>query len=259
MRIIFKYILLLSLFVLPAFFSEVYGQLVNIESKRMQTDSLRFVFTGDLLFNYTKNNSEYVLQIGSNITAQFKSKNLKKIYFLIGDYTLVQSQTQDFQNSWFLHARYNQQLSSLLRLEAFIQNQNNTKLTVTQRNLIGAGIRLKLISKEYWTLYFGNSYMYEIETIASTQETFYNHRNSSYASLNRSFEKLNLIVAGTLYFQPLYNNIGDHRILVQCKANVPLSEKISLSALYNYFYTNFSSELLSDRSANINIGCTLKI
>lgn len=259
MKIKFLFSNILTILLAPCLFFGVYAQLVNIESKRMQTDSVRFVLTGDLLFNYTENNDEYVLQVGSNLTTQFKSKDLKKIYFIVGDYNLVKSQEQDFQNSWFFHARYNQELSDLLRLEAFIQNQSNTRLTVTNRNLVGTGIRLKLISQDFTRVYFGNSYMYEIETIESISEKFYNHRNSSYLSINRSFEKLNLDITGTLYFQPLYRDLSDHRVLAQLKAGVPLTNTISLSALYNYFYTNFSSDLDDDRSSNINIGFTLKI
>ncbi|MFT6795025.1 MAG: hypothetical protein ACJART_000156 [Maribacter sp.] len=235
------------------------AQLVNIESKRMHTDSIRFVLNSDLLFNYTDNNGAYIFQIGSNLSAQVKSKNLKSIYFLIGNINLIRSKSEDFQNSYFMHARFNQKLSKLVRLEAFLQNQNNKQLTITRRNLLGIGLRFKLLSTTTTQAYFGNSYMYEIEVIESTMQKFYNHRNSSYVSLNHSFKKLNLDITGTLYFQPLYNNIGNHRILSQFKAEVPLTKKISFSALYNYSMINFNSGLEDDRSSNINFGFTLKI
>ncbi|MCP4976492.1 MAG: hypothetical protein GY931_10050, partial [Maribacter sp.] len=83
------------------------AQLVNIEAKRMHTDSTRFVLKSDLLFNYTDNNGEYVLAMNSNISTQFKSKDLNKIYFLVLNYNLVRTDEKDFQNSWFFHARYN--------------------------------------------------------------------------------------------------------------------------------------------------------
>ena len=67
------------------------AQLVNIEAKRMQTDSTRFVLKADLLTNYSDNNGEYVLRIGSNISTQLKSKNLKDIYFLVLNYNLVRT------------------------------------------------------------------------------------------------------------------------------------------------------------------------
>jgi len=259
MKFSFNYIRTITCITLLLFGYFLQAQLVNIESKRMHTDSIRFVLNSDLLFNYSDNNGEYILQIRSNLSAQFKSKNLKSIYFLIGNINLIRSKNEDFQNSYFMHARFNQKLSDLVRLEVFIQNQNNKKLTIAERNLLGVGLRVKLLSAKGTLAYFGNSYLYEIESVESTDQKFYNHRNSTYVSLNQSFKRYNLDITGTLYFQPLYNNIGNHRILSQFKAEVPLSKKISFSALYNYSVINFNSSLQDDRSSNISFGFTLNI
>lgn len=101
----------------------VRGQLVNIESQRMQVDSVRFVLKSDLLFDYSNNNGDYLSQFTGNISTQLKSKDMKRIYMFIGSYNTEQSKDQNFQNSWFLHFRYNQKLSELFRIEAFIQDQ----------------------------------------------------------------------------------------------------------------------------------------
>jgi hypothetical protein len=237
----------------------VEAQLVNIESKRMHTDSLRFVLNSDLLFNYTDNNGEYILQINSNVTTQFKSKNLKSIYFFIGNVSLIRSKDEDFQNSYFLHARFNQKLTDLFRLEAFVQNQYNENLTISDRNLLGVGLRLKILDKKGTLAYLGNSYIYEVESVASSDQKFYNHRNSSYLSLNQNFKKYNLDITGTFYFQPLYDNISNHRILSQFKAQMPLTKRISFSALYNYSVINFNSELDDNQSSNVSFGLTLNL
>jgi hypothetical protein len=241
------------------FFFTAQAQLVNIEAKRMQTDSTRFVLKADLLANYSDNNGDYVLRIRSNISTQLKSKSLKNIYFLVLNYNLVRTQDEDFQNSWFLHLRYNHKITDVLRLEAFVQDQKNTQLTITRRKLIGVGMRIKLLNKKNTTSYLGNSYMYEIEELNSLDQRFFNHRNSSYFSLNQSFEKLNLLLTGTIYFQPLYRDFNNHRILSQFKAELPVTKTISISALYNYAYTNLSSGLENDRSSNINLGITLSL
>jgi hypothetical protein len=254
-----QFIRLVSVLLFLFFSCVSQAQLVNIEAKRMQTDSTRFVLKSDVLFNYTDNKDEYVLQFGSNISTQFKSKDLDKIYFLVWNYNLVRTEEKDLQNSWFLHARYNQKLSDLVRLEAFVQNQNNTQLTIMRRNLVGAGLRFKLIDEERTNVYFGNSYMYEIEKLNGIDQRFYNHRNSSYLSLNQSFEKVHLDLIGTVYFQPLYEDFDNHRILCQFKAEIPLTNHIGLSALYNYFYTSFSSDLQDDRSSNIKVGISFSI
>lgn len=235
------------------------GQLVNIESKRMQQDSIRFALKSDVLFDYTDTNGDYIFQIGSNLTTQFKSKDLNKIYFFIGNYKLIRSEDQDFQNSWFFHFRYNQKLSNLFRFEAFVQNQNNTLLTIINRNLIGVGIRLKFISNETTKAYFGNSYMYEIEKIDLTNQQFYNHRNSSYLSISQSFKKTRFDLTGTVYFQPLYRYISNYRVLCQVKAELPITKTISFSTLFNYFYNSFEPNTDSDKSSNLSFGLTFTI
>lgn len=242
-----------------SFYAAMDAQLVNIESKRMQNDSVRFTLKSDLLFDYTETNGDYIFEIGTNVTTQYKSKDLHKIFFFIGSYDLIRSKDQDFQNSWFFHLRYNQRLSELFRLEAFIQNQNNTLLTITSRNLAGAGVRLKVISTEATKLYLGNAYMYEIEKSDATDQQFYNHRNSSYLSLSYAFPNIKLDLTGTVYFQPLYNEFSNHRILNQIKAELPITELISLSALYNYFYSSFSTTDNVDRSSKLSLGITFSI
>ncbi|MDT7830536.1 DUF481 domain-containing protein [Pricia sp. S334] len=244
------------------FFGFVTGlnaQLVNIESKRMQKDSVRFALKSDVLFDYTDTNGKYIFEIGTNVATQLKSKDLKKIFFFIGNFDLIRSQDQDFQNSWFFHLRYNQKLSNLFRLEAFVQNQNNTLLTITSRNLVGAGIRLKVISTEWSRLYLGNTYMYEIETSKETDQRFFNHRNSSYLSLSQAFDRTKLELTGTVYFQPLYDEIANHRILGQLKAELPITQIVSLSALYDYFYSSFSIAQGSDRSSQLKVGLTFNL
>ena len=255
----FRAMLSITLLTLLGYGANLQAQLVNIESKRMHTDSIRFVLNSDLLLNYTENNGTYILQIGANSSVQFKSKDLKNIYFLVGNVDLIRSKNEDFQNSWFTHARFNRKLSELLRAEFFLQSQNNQKLTILQRNLVGLGLRVKFIATKTTRAYFGNSYMYEIETIGSSEQRFYNHRNSSYLSVSQTFANMNLDITGTLYFQPLYRNIANHRILSQLKAQVPLTKKISITALYNYSIIKFDSSFEDDNSSNLSFGFTLNI
>ena len=254
-----NYVRLVIVLIFFLFSFTSHAQLVNIEAKRMQTDSTRFALKSDLLFNYTNNNDDYVLQVNSNISTQFKSKDLNKIYFLVLNYSLVRTNEKEINNSWFLHGRYNLKLSDFFRLEAFVQDQNNAQLTIIRRSLVGVGLRFKLINKESTSVYFGNSYMYEIEKLNAADQRFYNHRNSSYLSINQSIEKIHLDLIGTVYFQPLYRKIGNHRVLGQVKAEISLSNHISLSALYNYFFSSFSSALQNDRSATVNVGVTFSI
>lgn len=237
--------------------TSAYSQLVNIESKRMQTDSVRFVLKNDFSFSYNNSDGDYIYQIGSNLTTQVKSKDLKKIYFLIGNYNLIRSENQDFQNSWFMHLRFNYQLSNLFRLETFIQSQSNELLVINSRNIVGTGLRFKLVSTENAKLYFGNAYMYEEEKSNAFSTKQFNHRNSSYLSFSATISKSNINILNTIYYQPLYNDFGDFRVLEQFKIEVPLSKVLRFNTLFNYYYDsitpNGNKQFWSSLSAGLGV------
>lgn len=241
------------------FTSFSYAQLVNIESKRMQTDSIRFVLRSDFSFSYDNYNGDYIYRIGSSLSSQVKSKDLKKIYFLLGNYNLIRSETQDYQNTWFLHLRYNQKLSNLFRFEAFVQSQNNELLAINSRNLVGAGLRFKLVSKKLVKLYLGNAYMYEEEKSDAFNTKEYNHRNSSYLSISATIAESNVNITNTIYFQPLYKDFSDYRILEQLKIDVPLSNVLSLYTLLDYYHDNITPSGSSQFSTNISVGLGIKL
>ena len=244
--------LLLSIFsLLPTLLS---AQLVNIEAKRMQTDSVRFALNGDFSFNHTNNDGIQVNQIDAAISTQLKSKDLRKIYFFLGSYMLIDSEEINLQNAWFLHGRFNYQFSELLRFESFIQGQYNQLLVVEQRNLIGAGLRVKWMDKERFSGYAGNSYMYEVEYSERAGTTNYNHRNSTYLTLSYTAKTGRFSVANTVYYQPLYRNFSDYRILEQFRLEIPLSGWLRVFTLYNYYFDSQTPLNTEEYTPNLNIG-----
>jgi hypothetical protein len=275
------------------FYGHSNAQLVNIESKRMKVSgSNSYRLNGNINFSYSNNNGTYFSNIGTGLTTAFRLKDPSTIYFFTGSYNLAKSKLQDFQNSWFFHLRYNKKLGNvkkekfgLFRLEAFLQNQNNELQTINSRNLIGVGIRYKFIDypqkrKDSFRLfhgygiikqvestsnkdfkefklnslkaYFGNSYMYEIEKVNSSQQKFYNHRNSSYLSVSLDFTKLELV--NTIYFQPLYTDFSNYRILEQFQLGIPFSNTIGFNITFNYFINSFSPTQDEDYSSYVNFG-----
>ena len=236
-----------------------YGQLINIESKRMQTDSTRFIFRGDLGFNHNNNDGQYLYQINSNLSTQFKSKNLRKIYFLIGDVSLIRSEEKDFENSWFLHFRYNQEITNLFRIEGFIQSQNNKILDVNARNLIGAGIRFKFISYKDFRVYLGSAYMLEQEQSDFLNEKFNNHRYSSYLSLSFNVPQSHLSISNTIYYQPLLKDFADFRVFEQFKMTAKISKNLSMFFLFDYYYDSNTPRERKQYSTQSSIGFGLSL
>ncbi len=246
--------LLSVLFLIPGLLS---AQLVNIEGKRMQTDSVRFALNADFSFNHSNNDGTQVNQIDAALTTQLKSKDLRNIYFLLGNYKLIDSGEENLQNSWFLHGRYNYQFNELLRFETFIQGQYNQLLIVEQRNLIGAGLRVKWVDKKRFTGYAGNSYMYEVEYSERAGTTNYNHRNSTYLTLSYTAKSNKFSIANTVYYQPLYRDLNDYRILEQFRMDIPLSEWFKVFTIYNYYFDSKTPLNTREYTSNLSIGLGL--
>ncbi|MFD2823545.1 DUF481 domain-containing protein [Lacinutrix iliipiscaria] len=246
-------------FALVLLSSSVHSQIVNIEGKRMQTDSVRFVLNNDLYFSFDSIDDNDIYQISNGLSAQLKSKDLKKIYFLIGNYNLVHVENSDLRNSWLLHFRFNYKITRLFRFETFVQSQYNAFSNINRRNLVGAGLRFKIISEEKANLYVGNSYMYEFEKIDAIDKKFYNHRNSTYLSFNATLSKSNISLLNTIYYQPLYADFGNYRILEQFKVEIPIGKRLNINTLFNYSYLSKTDHYDKQSTSSLSIGLGLKI
>lgn len=239
----------------------MWAQLVNIESQRMQTDSVRFVLKTDFLFNYTNTDGVYLYRFDLGLATQYKTKNLDNTIFFIGNYSLIRSEDLDYQNSWFIHLRYNRKLgeNGKLRFESFLQDQSNALLSINNRNLIGLGLRYKFELGDRFFSYVGNSYMYEKERSDLADQSYYNHRNNTYVSLALKLKESKLELVNTIYFQPLYTDISNFRVLEQFKAEMPLFKKLKVSVLFNYFYNNLNPFGESEYSSVVSVGFTYEI
>ncbi|APS37809.1 MULTISPECIES: DUF481 domain-containing protein [Salegentibacter] len=242
----------LLLFLLLPFLGQ--AQLVNIETKRLQTDSTRFVLNADFAFNHSNNDGVSVNQINGTLTTQLKSKDLKKTYLFLGNYRLIDADEGNLQNSWFLHTRFNYKFNQLLRFEAFLQGQYNQLLVVEQRNLVGAGLRLKWMNRENFSGYLGNSYMYEVEYSDRAGTTEYKHRNSTYLSVSYLSKSKNFSVTNTVYYQPLYKNLKDYRLLEQFRLDIPLAEWFKVFTIYDYYFDSKTPLNTREYTSQLQIG-----
>ena len=264
----FKFFLVFSCLIVSFHFSN--AQVVNVESLRMKTNDLNSLLLSNIDFSYSNNNGNNYYNIGAGIGATFKSKNRENIYFVVGNYNLIRSEGEDFQNKWFVHLRYNHEFTNLVRAEVFAQSQQNQVQDVNSRNLIGAGLRLKFVllkasdtdkNDTGIRFYFGNAYMYEVEKSDAINSSFYNHRHSSYLSFSGHIPKTALSVTNTLYYQPLYKNLNDYRLTNQLQFNISLNEKdtLSFNTTFNYSYDSNTPLSRSEFSSYIKFGFGLRL
>lgn len=105
--------------------------------------------------------------------------------------------------------------------------------------------------------------MYEIENVDILDETYYGHRHNSYLSLTFNLknkdDKTVLELTNTTYFQPLYSDFGNHRILQELRADMPLNSYLSLSSQFDYLFNSFAPTGEEDSSAYLSFGLSVNL
>jgi hypothetical protein len=231
----FRLLLLLSLFGLNI--SSLYAQLVNIESRRMQTDSLRLAGNADISFNYQKTNDITLNVFKTSLSAQGKSKNLKHILLALGNYHLASSNNSTINNAGFGHLRYNYKWNKWIRWEVYSQIQFNELLSLRYRFLAGAGARFKLNHGETIKTYLGVSTFYEHEQIRDLQETINTDvRMSNYFVISIKFPKKRGELTSTTYYQPLFRAWNDFRITNQSLIQLNITKHLAFTTAVNSFF-----------------------
>ena len=245
---------ILVLFLLMIFSTLSYGQLVNVENQRIQNDSIRTITIIDLQYNYQNNNSEELSLVNFSGTHQYKTKNLKNYFLLLGniDYSLANG--EELSNSGLIHFRYNRKLNKKLRLEAFTQYQYNKILGVESRNLIGIGPRYKINKSEKNVLYIGGLLMQEFEKASDNTKTMSYQRLSNYLSLSIKNRAKTLELTAVVYYQPNINLWKDYRISSQTNLAFNITSRLQFVNSINYGYDSYAPSNVSKKNIILSNG-----
>lgn len=233
----FSNLKLVLLAVLFSFSNRIYAQLVNIESQRIQTDSIRFTGNANFNFSYQKNNTRSLFQLKTSAVYQVKTKNYKDIFLLLGSYDFSKTRSTQLSNSAFGHFRYNHRLNTFLKYEFYTQLQTNQLLNLRSRYIAGNGLRFKFKNKKLLKAYLGVSAFYEYEESIEDVLVFRNDfRMSNYFVL--SFKLPNSLgeITSTTYYQPLFDRFSDYRISSQSNLVLNIAKRVALTITFNYFF-----------------------
>jgi hypothetical protein len=223
-----KYFLLV--FILFAF--TVNSQVVNIESKRMRSDSLGWLGEAEANFQLSKT-VERIYDFGAKIQFQFKAKN--DFWLFLNEYRHVEGAGTQFVNSGFTHVRYNRKITKeFLRWEIFGQLQFNGVLDVNLRALAGTGPRFKIYDSDVFRVYVACLYMYEYEENNNRTIFFRKHRTSSYATF--TIDVGNLEFVHTTYYQPNMADLKDFRVSSQSDVLLKIFEGLKFKTSFSYRY-----------------------
>ncbi len=238
----------------------VSGQVVNIENRRMQTDSVRVAGQATMLFHYTENNSQRLLVSRNALALQLKSRNLRDLWLVLLNADLSLANGTAFSKAAFAHLRYNRKLGSQLRWEIMGQWQYNRLLGIQTRALLGSGPRIKCVSRPGGVAYFGSIYMLEYEKTAGdlVVERF-DHRMSAYFSA--SFDLPSWLpgeLVSTTYYQPRLDQFSDFRISHETSMELRLTAKLKATLRYSFLYDAAPPVGIRSRAQSFEQGLMLK-
>jgi hypothetical protein len=214
----------------------LHSQIVNIESARMQSDTVGWMGKAGASFSLQKN-AEQITYI--NLGAQLQYKTEKDLWLILADYGFLKAGHSKFIANSFAHLRYNRKLSKLIRWEVFVQAQNNDVTKIDARYLAGTGPRFKICSTKVFRLYAASLFMYEYEKELTSPAVFHHDvRNSSYISFTIVPNNIVEIISTTFY-QPLLKEFRDYRILNQALLKLKTGKRFEVTFLWNYLYDPF--------------------
>ncbi|MBI3143223.1 MAG: DUF481 domain-containing protein [Bacteroidetes bacterium] len=208
------------------------GQIVNVESARLDENQSGWQGLVDLNFMALKNNA-HLFQLNNKLRTQFVKGPHR--WLLLHDININMSSTFNFEQNTFQHLRYGWMVDSPLVLEAFVQNQYDKIQRIKHRLLAGAGLRLMFMEKGLLATYYGITAMgeYEQEINSSTGEAYM--RLSTYLNLKFTLKEW-LHWYNTAYYQPLFRNVTDYRVMVNSSLEIKLNHRLSMLTRFGMNY-----------------------
>ena len=209
------------------------GAQVNIEQYRTQA-----VSTQKTHFNTLNANLSYH---SGNINALRFGINLKSLIqvtpfsiLLIAQLDQAKSNHIDYINKQFYHVRGVYPVRQPMDIEVFIQSENNVFLQVTQRALIGTGLRFNTSTPlNDLTLYVGAGAM--SESIRYTnQSTLNKSRLNLYIS--SQYDHRQIAINWVTYYQPNLQLFSDYQILSDFRVKAQITSLLSSITDIHYRY-----------------------
>ena len=223
----------ITLFLILFLHANLHAQ-VNTERFRIAADSLGFSVRSDLNFTLMAGNSDF----------QYMGTNTRFNYNWGTDYTFLvtnggygKNSGKSFFSQSLLHLRNVNSLNDIFQIETFLQYDNNKKLLLMHRGLVGAGARLKVINREKLITRVGLSVFYEREEYDLPESAIHkvndNHvRLSTYITFTHTLND-NVSLLSTSYLQPDLNESRDFRMLSDSALNVKLADNVALTTTLN--------------------------
>ena len=199
-----KRLFCIPLFLFLLFSPTLFAQVVNIEEQRITgtNDSTHWYghLRGGMSLVKVKQQS---LQLQGQVKIQYKTD--PHLTLLLLNINLLRAGNQDFARQAFAHLRYNYKLSETWTAEAFAQIQTSPIQLLEQRNLLGTGLRWRLLKSPNGRqrIYLGTAWLWEENRFKEGLGGSAWHRSSNYISATLRPSKQFAIIQ-TTNWQPVW-------------------------------------------------------
>ncbi len=175
---------------------------------------------------------------GGSLLLGARSEPHSGFFAASGDYAEFSGEVKSAR--YFAHLRYAFTFLPWLWGEAFGQLEHDRFEKLTQRRLIGAGPRFRLVKTDTFSAFYSTAYMLEHEQLdlppsAPDDRTTLAHRwSNTLAALFKPDDRITLSQA--LLFQPRFDAFGDYRILNVTSAEFAITKLLTASIVINVRY-----------------------
>ena len=204
---------------------------VNIEALRGDAGSSGF--SGALAVNLEMHTGNTDLkEIGLEGRLDFDHPRVNTFVLARNDFGWEQGER--FADEGLIHLRQHYPLHGRIGLEAFTQYNYDTTYRLDRRVLAGGGFRFHLVGSDAFQLWEGASAFVEHERLSELQEGDDHPERSTVVRwshyLSSRFAVNDRVVSTcTVYLQPLWNGIGDTRVLGELNLEIDLAGPLVLA------------------------------
>ncbi|MDP2806256.1 MAG: DUF481 domain-containing protein [Gallionellaceae bacterium] len=179
--------------------------------------------------------------------------------FLQLQYAYGKSNGKTDTDQAFAHLRHRTAITPAWAVEAFTQVGRNTFSRLTQRTLLGGGIRWTLFEEDVKSAgYLGLAAFHEKETLSDklgTNDPIHSElwRASSYLVLKRKLNE-QVRIYSTTYYQPATADPTDYRVLEQASMLVKMGENLDLKVSLDIAFDSKPPQTVQQRDVVYSTG-----
>jgi hypothetical protein len=236
----------------------IYAQ-INTERYRLDSDSIGFTGFADIDITAITGNTDFqFINLGGRLNYNWGTSYT----FLVADGGFGWDDGERIFDQALLHLRHVQKLSNLIQTEVFFQTDFNKKRLLSERELIGAGLRFRILKLDYFKFRLGTSYFFEHEKYDVAVNSY--HGNNLFANrlstyLTFEFEiKDDLKLVMINYLQPQIGKWDDYRIISDNYLAIELSSLVNVNVCFNLRYDSRPPETIKNTDTVTKFGLSFK-